>query len=60
MKATTTPDDLNPKYLFSITATELLVQIASGKVDANQLAKDELRARGLNFSGVWVGFKETK
>ncbi|MBS33960.1 MAG: hypothetical protein CMO68_06085 [Verrucomicrobiales bacterium] len=50
------PDELNPAFLFSITATELLIKIAKGEIDANQLARKELENRGLSHDGVWVGF----
>ena len=53
-------DDLNPKFMFSNTATELLVEIAIGKIDAIDYAKAELSARGIGKAGVWVGFREAK
>ena len=52
------PDDKNPDYMFSITASELLIQIATGKIDAIDYAKAELAARGIGKTGVWIGFKE--
>ncbi len=33
---TNIPDELNPQYLFNGTYTELLVQIATGQVDAKE------------------------
>ena len=61
-KPTYTPsedcDALQPQYLFSNTWTELLVAIANGSVDAQQLAKQELANRGLNQEGTWVGFNK--
>ena len=54
------PDDLNPVYMFSLTQTELLVQIATGKIDAVDYARAELANRGIGKNGVWVGFKEAE
>lgn len=51
-------DELNPKNLFSTTHKELLVQIATGRIKTKRLAKLELRKRGLNREGFWVGFEE--
>jgi len=50
-------DELNPQYLFSLTATDLLVQIANGSIDAKKIATMQLGIRGLNLEGKWVGFK---
>ena len=52
------PDDLNPKYMFNMTATTILVDIASGKIDAVDYARTQLANRGIGKSGVWVGFAE--
>ena len=54
------PDDLNPQFMFSITASELLLQIATGKIDTMDFARRELAARGTGKSGSWVGFKEAE
>lgn len=51
------PDELNPIFLFNLTRTELLVQIVSGKLDAVELARRQLRNRGLDNQDNWVGFK---
>ena len=51
-------DDLNPEYMFNMTATEILLQIAKGKIDAVDYAKKQLSNRGIGKSGVWVGFSE--
>ncbi len=53
-------DELNPAFLFSTTWTDLLTKIASGEIDANELAKKELANRGLNNQGKWVGFEAAK
>ena len=49
-------DELNPKYLFSLTWNDLLVKIVSGEVDPVQLAREQLANRGLDQSGKSVGF----
>lgn len=49
-------DELNPDLLFNSTYTELLVQIANGEIDAVELAKLQLKNRGLNLQGKWIGF----
>ncbi len=51
------PDELNPAYLFRTDATELLCKIVNGEIDAVDLAKNELRARGRDANGAWVGFE---
>lgn len=53
-------DDLNPDYMFSMTATVLLVQIASGEIDAVDFARTELANRGIGLAGKWVGFEDAK
>lgn len=52
------PDELNPEYLFSCIATELLVKAMSGEIDLNILVKNELSNRGLNNKGEWKGFNK--
>lgn len=49
-------DALNPAFLFNMTQIELLTKIASGEINAQGLAKLELKARGLDEKGKWVGF----
>lgn len=51
-------DELNSDYLFSTTATDLLVAIAQGTLDPVELAKMEIKARGLDNTGKWVGFSK--
>ncbi len=54
-------DARNPAYLFQNIHTELLVRIASGDLNALQLAKAELANRGLDVrTGKWVGFDTAK
>lgn len=50
-------DDLNPEFIFSTVATDLLVQAVNGKIDLKELAKKTLKNRGLDNQGKWVGFK---
>ena len=49
-------DELNPLFVFQMTHNELLVAIATGKLDAVQLAREELANRGMGKAGSWVGF----
>ena len=46
----------NPAFLFSTTATDLLLAIAGGLIDPVQLARRELANRGLDANGRWIGF----
>lgn len=46
------PDEINPQFLFSTTSTELLLQIAVGEIDANELALQELRNRRIDFAAL--------
>lgn len=46
-------DDL---LILQPTSTDVLMAVARGEVDLNRLAREELAARGLDQSGVWVGF----
>lgn len=52
------PDDQNPKYMFSCIHSSLLSAIVKGEIDPKELAWKELRNRGLNAEGVWVGFEK--
>lgn len=49
-------DDLNPDFIFSGTFTELLIRVANGELNAQDIAKRQLENRGLNIEGKWVGF----
>lgn len=49
-------DNLNPIFILSLTASELLSKIAKGEINAQELAKLELENRGLDIDGKWVGF----
>ena len=50
-------DELNPDMMFQTMATELLLKIALGKLDAQQYAKNEMKNRGLDKKGKSVSFK---
>lgn len=50
------PDDENPKYMFQCIHVSLLTAIVKGEIDPKELAWNELRNRGLNANGTWVGF----
>jgi hypothetical protein len=43
-----------------IALAKVLAAAARGEIDLNQLAREELAARGLNDKGVWVGFDRAK
>ena len=49
-------DDLNPKYLYTGIATDLLVAIVNKQIDPVELAFNELRNRGLDTTGKRIGF----
>lgn len=51
-------DDLNPNYLFQLVATDLLVAIVHRQIDSVELAHRELKNRGLDDDGKWVGFNK--
>ncbi|OJW99071.1 MAG: hypothetical protein BGO70_03685 [Bacteroidetes bacterium 43-93] len=50
------PDDENPLFLFNRATKEMLVEILSGGINVVELVKFELRSRGLNEEGRFVGF----
>ena len=50
-------DDLKPKYMFCGIATDLLVAIVNKQINPAELANIELKNRGLDENGKWVGFK---
>lgn len=49
-------DEEKPEHLFSTTWTTLLTRIVSGELDAREIAWNELRQRGFDETGKWVGF----
>lgn len=50
-------DATNPQFLFSTTATSLLLAAAAGLIDPVALARRELASRGLDANGEWCGFE---
>lgn len=52
------PDDVNPKYLFTQTATALLVEALRGDFDLKAFIRAELANRGQDDKGNWVGFEQ--
>lgn len=40
--------------------TKVLAAVARGKIDLNQIAREELASRGLDDQGRWVGFDAAK
>ena len=53
-------DDKNPEYLFSDVDSKLLIDIASGKIDAKKLAAQEMSNRGFDKKGKWVGYDKAE
>lgn len=53
-------DETNPQFLFSLTATDLLLAVVNGLVDPGLLARRELANRGLDQDGAWVGFPRAR
>lgn len=51
-------DDSNPAYLFTGVQTEILVGIVRGQINCLELAQNELKQRGLDNNGIWVGFNK--
>lgn len=58
--AGTIPDDQNPIFLFSSTATALLVKGLAKEFSFTEMARYTLASRGLNLKGEWVGFEKAK
>ena len=42
---------------FQILDLTLLIAAVNGKIDLNEMVKNELKSRGLDETGKWVGFK---
>jgi len=51
-------DNENPIFAFSMTDTSLLVKFLNGELDAPTLMKYELKNRGLDVNGKYVGFNQ--
>jgi len=56
----TTPirkDYIDPdKNMIALFGTDILVEVANGRLDLNLVALKELKNRGLDKNGNWVGF----
>jgi hypothetical protein len=50
-------DDLNPIFILQGTHTDLLIAAAAGRIDLQDLARQQLANRGLDQDGRYVGFK---
>ena len=51
-------DELNPLFIMNNVRAELLVQIVNGKIDPVEMARMEMRNRGLDLNtGKWIGWK---
>lgn len=51
-------DYIDPdKNVLSLFDTEILVAVVNGKIDLNKAALREMKNRGLDKNGKWVGFK---
>ena len=53
-------DDLNPAFMFNLTATQLLTEALNGEYDMHYLLRRELANRGLDRQGKWIGFDKAK
>ena len=53
-------DELNPKFIFSLTATQLLTEALRGEFDLNYMVRRELANRGFDRDGKWIGFDKAK
>ena len=53
-------DELDPRYIFNMTATQLLTEALKGEFDITYLIKRQLANRGLDREGIWIGFDKAK
>ena len=53
-------EDTNPRFLFSTTNNNLVLRIATGELDAKDLAQKNLADQGLGRNGQWVGFDQAE
>ena len=57
MKTDKVNDFIDPdKNVISLFDTEILVAAVNGKIDLNAVAMKELKNRGLDKNGKWIGF----
>ena len=58
-KTSTPKDYIDPdKNVISLFDTDILVEVANNRLDLNKLALLELKNRGLDKNGNWVGFNK--
>lgn len=60
MSYTTGRFSVDELQFIQVAAARVLVAVASGELDLNRLAREELAQRGYDQSGVWVGFKRAR
>ncbi len=57
MKTSPPTDFIEPDYnMVSLFNTSVLADVVNGKIDLNKVALQELRNRGLDLNGNWIGF----
>jgi len=54
------PEEENPLNLFATTSTNLLAKILSKEFNITTLVRMEMRKRGVNDKGQWIGFQAAK
>lgn len=54
------PDEENPLFIFSKTSTNLLAKLLTKEFNIQALVRMQLRERGVNDKGHWVGFSVSK
>lgn len=52
------PQEENPLYLFGSTSTNLLVKLLGKDINLITLVRLQLRERGVNDKGQWIGFEK--
>ncbi|HAQ17780.1 MAG TPA: hypothetical protein DCR40_00945 [Prolixibacteraceae bacterium] len=58
-KTSTPKDYIDPnKNVISLFDTDILVEVANNRLDLNKVALYELKNRGLDKDGKWVGFNK--
>lgn len=53
-------DDLNPRFVFSLTHKDVLLSALRGEISLEALVKIELSSRGLDTNGKFVGFNKAR
>lgn len=49
------PDDLNPEFMLSGIASQLLIKVVKGEIDIQKLVRKELSNRGIDDQRNWIG-----